>query len=88
MLKNYLKVALRAMRRQPGYTAINVFGLAFLIAAPLAYLAMRQWLNQFAYAVDVGLGTLLLVGLGALVTVSYQAVKAALADPVEALRYE
>ena len=71
---------------------LALVGFAFLIAAPLVYVIMRQWLDRFAYAVDVGLSTLLLVGLGALgvalLTVSYQAVKATLADPVEALRYE
>ena len=71
---------------------LTLVGLAFLVAAPVAYVVMRRWLEGFAYAVDVGLGTLLLVGssalLIALLTVSYQAVKAALADPVKALRYE
>ena len=71
---------------------LMLVGLAFLIAAPVVYVAMRRWLEGFAYAVDVGLGTLLLVGFSALLiallTVSYQAVKAALADPVKALRYE
>ena len=71
---------------------LTLVGFAFLVAAPVAYMVMRRWLEGFAYAVDVGLGTLLLVGftalLTALLTVSYQAVRAALADPVEALRYE
>ena len=66
--------------------------VAFVVAAPVAYLAMRRWLEGFAYRVEIGPGVFLLAGglalLVALVTVSYQAVKAALADPVESLRYE
>ncbi len=66
--------------------------VAFLIAAPLAYFAMQKWLEDFAYRIELGpwlfLGAGILVVLIALGTVSYQAVRAALADPVEALRNE
>ena len=66
--------------------------MAFVVAMPVAYLAMRRWLEGFAYRVEIGPGVFLLAGglalLVALLTVSYQAVKAALADPVESLRYE
>ena len=66
--------------------------LAFVVAVPLAYFAIHRWLQDFAYRIDIGVGTFVLAGLLALVialvTVSYQAVKAALADPVESLRYE
>ena len=66
--------------------------VAFALAAPLAYLAMRRWLEDFAYRVEIGPGVFLLAGglalLVALATVSFQAVRAALADPVESLRYE
>ena len=69
-----------------------LIALAFVVAAPVAYLAMQRWLEGFAYRVELGPGVFLLAGalalLVALVTVSYQAVKAALADPVESLRYE
>ncbi|MFB3132786.1 MAG: FtsX-like permease family protein, partial [Rhodothermales bacterium] len=65
---------------------------AFVIAAPLAYLAMQRWLDAFVYRVDISWWIFLLAGLAALaiawLTVSYQSIKAALADPVEALRYE
>jgi len=67
-------------------------GLAFVLAAPLAYFAMSGWLNDFVYRIDLGVGTFVLAGvlaLGiALLTVSYQAIRAALADPVKSLRYE
>ena len=65
---------------------------AFVLAAPGAYLVMARWLERFAYRTEVG-GTLFL-GAGllaltiALLTVSYQALRAAQANPVEALRYE
>ena len=66
--------------------------VAFVLAVPVAYLAMQRWLEDFAYRIELGPGVFLLAGalaLGvALLTVSYQAVKAALADPVESLRYE
>jgi putative ABC transport system permease protein len=63
-----------------------------LVAWPVAYWAMNRWLQDFAYRIHIGVGTFLLAGVLALViallTVSFQAVKAALANPVEALRYE
>lgn len=71
---------------------LKLVGVAFVIAAPLAYFAMSQWLDNFAYRIDIGVGTLLLSGLIALsialLTVSYQSIKAATGDPVKALRYE
>ena len=61
-----------------------------LLAAPLAYLVMARWLNGFAFRIDISWPIFLLAGLGALLvaglTVSYQAVKAASADPVRSLR--
>ncbi len=66
--------------------------IANLIAWPIAWYAMSRWLENFAYRIDLGLGTFILAGLLTLVialaTVSYQAVKAATANPVDALRYE
>jgi len=66
--------------------------LANVLAWPVAYFAMKQWLQDFAYRIDVTLWPFVLSGIFALgvalLTVSFQAVKAALANPVEALRYE
>jgi putative ABC transport system permease protein len=66
--------------------------LSNLIAWPVAYLAMRGWLNHFAYRTRVGLLVFVLSAALtlaiALLTVSYQAVKAARANPVDSLRYE
>ncbi len=65
---------------------------AVVLASPLAYLATQRWLEEFAYRVDVSWPIFLMAGLTALgialLTVSYQAIRAALADPVESLRYE
>lgn len=66
--------------------------IAFCLATPVAYLAMRKWLEEFAYRTEPGWWVFAFSGLLAMViaflTVSYQALKAALANPVEALRYE
>ena len=66
--------------------------VALVVAGPVAYFAMSRWLDDFAYRVDLGVGTFVLAGglalLIAVLTVSYQAIKAALADPVKSLRYE
>ncbi len=66
--------------------------IANLIAWPVAYYAMSRWLEEFAYRINIGLGTFLLAALFALIitliTVSSQAIKAALTNPVDTLRYE
>jgi putative ABC transport system permease protein len=66
--------------------------LANLIAWPAAYLIMSRWLQNFAYRSGIGFGTFLLAGgiawVIAFLTVSYQAVKASIADPITALKYE
>jgi putative ABC transport system permease protein len=66
--------------------------LANVIAWPVAYFTMKKWLEDFAYRVDldalpffIGAAVALLI---AMITVSFQTIKAALANPVEALRYE
>lgn len=66
--------------------------LAILIAWPVGWYTMGQWLQNFAYRIGLTIWPFLLAGLVALViallTVSLQAVRAAMANPVEALRYE
>ena len=70
----------------------RLIGLAFVIGTPVAYVAMNQWLEDFAYPIEMRGGEFLIAGLAALgmalLTVSYQAIKTALADPVKSLRYE
>jgi putative ABC transport system permease protein len=67
-------------------------GIAALIAWPLAYYAMRRWLQGFAYRTTIGIGLFLLSSLLALLialaTVSFQAIRAARANPVNSLRNE
>jgi putative ABC transport system permease protein len=66
--------------------------LANLVAWPVVYLAMRNWLADFAYRTVIGWETFFFAGVLALVialfTVSYQALKAALSNPARALKYE
>ncbi len=66
--------------------------IAFLIATPVAWYAMDKWLENFAYKTELSwwifaLAGLLALGI-ALLTVSWQSWKAAIRNPVEALRYE
>lgn len=66
--------------------------LAFIIATPIAYWVMHNWLQNFQYRVGIGVGVFLLAGLGtlliALLTVSYRAIRAANSNPVNSLRSE
>ena len=66
--------------------------IGFVIATPIAWYAMHQWLQDFAYRIDISWWIFALAGLLAvliaLVTVSFQAIKAALANPVKSLRSE
>ncbi|MFT4033571.1 MAG: hypothetical protein QM669_14220 [Siphonobacter sp.] len=66
--------------------------LAIVIAFPLIGWALHNWLEAFAYRVDIGVGTYLIATLGivllTLSTISYQAIKAALTNPVKSLQSE
>jgi ABC-type antimicrobial peptide transport system permease subunit len=65
---------------------------AMIVAFPVAWLLMNKWLENFAYKINIGWWIFLLAGiialLIALVTVSFQAIKAAVANPVNSLRTE
>jgi ABC-type antimicrobial peptide transport system permease subunit len=66
--------------------------LSNVIGWPIAYYIMKNWLRHFAYRTAIGIEIFLLGGITALsiawLTISYQSIKAALANPVDALRYE
>ncbi len=66
--------------------------IANLIAWPLAFFAMQRWLQGFAYRTQVSWWIFVLSGLTALIiaimTVSYQSIRAAMANPIDSLRYE
>lgn len=66
--------------------------IANVISWPVGYFFMSRWLRNFAYRIDIGLFPFLLAAfltlLIGLFTISYQTIKAALANPVEVLRYE
>lgn len=66
--------------------------MANVIVWPVAYFVMQRWLQEFPYRIDMTPGIFALGGIAALLiawlTVSYQAIKTALANPVDALRYE
>lgn len=71
---------------------INWVLLANIIAWPIAYYFMNNWLQDFAYRINLTIWPFLLSGLIAVLiaiaTVSYQSIKAALANPVKSLKYE
>jgi ABC-type antimicrobial peptide transport system permease subunit len=66
--------------------------LGIALALPISYFIVREWLTRFTDYIDIGFGLFVAAGLLAMViawtTVSFQAIKAALADPVKSLRYE
>lgn len=91
------------VRKVLGATVGNILGLflkefaaliavAFIVASPIAYFTMNNWLTNFAYRINIGIGVFLLTItlslLIAVITVGYRATRAALANPADALRYE
>jgi predicted permease len=75
-----------------GKEYLRLILIAFVVAGPLAWWAMNNWLQEYTYRISIGIGVFLLAlfstfGIAAL-TVGWQSVKAALANPVKALRSE
>jgi putative ABC transport system permease protein len=66
--------------------------IAFVLSVPLSYYIMDQWLESFAYRIEIGISVFLIAGLIALliswITVSYQSIKAAIVNPIKSLRSE
>jgi putative ABC transport system permease protein len=71
---------------------VKLVAIAFVIACPISWLAMHRWLEGFAYRTTLNSGLFVLAGAGALLiallTISFQAIRAALANPVKSLRTE
>ncbi len=66
--------------------------ISFLLAAPVAWWAMHQWLQSFAFKASISWWIFAAAAVGALLialaTVSFQSIKAALTNPVKSLRSE
>lgn len=71
---------------------IKLVAIAFVLAAPLAWWAMNDWLQSFAYRINISWWVFAAAGFGAvciaLITVSFQAIKAAITNPAKSLRTE
>jgi putative ABC transport system permease protein len=71
---------------------VKLVVIAFVIAAPVAWYSMISWLQDFAYKVDISWWVFVLAAVIsifiALLTISYQAIKSAMANPVKSLRSE
>lgn len=71
---------------------IKLVGIGFIIGAPIAWFIMDSWLSNFAFRIHIGFGVFFIVALlasiVALVTVSWQSISAALANPVDSLQSE
>lgn len=71
---------------------LGIVVIALLIAAPIAYYAMNNWLDNFAYRIDIQWSVFVIAGLAAILiaflTVGFQSVRAALANPIETLKTE
>ena len=66
--------------------------ISCLIASPIALYFLKQWLEKYNYHITIGLGVFVVSGIAAIIitlfTISFQAIKAALANPVKSLRSE
>ncbi|MBD1385002.1 ABC transporter permease [Mucilaginibacter rigui] len=71
---------------------LKLVGIAFLVATPIAWYSMEHWLQTYSYRVNISVWVFAIAAfvttLLSIVTVSFQAVKAALANPVKSLRSE
>jgi putative ABC transport system permease protein len=71
---------------------IKLILIAIVIATPVAWYSMNKWLQDFAYRININWWVFAIAGLSAIViaiiTISYQAIKAAIANPVKSLRTE
>lgn len=91
-VRKVLGASVKSIVRLFSYDFVKLILLSLLIASPIAWWAMNKWLMDYAYRVKVTWWIFSVAGLiamaTALLTVSFQAVKAAMANPVNSLRTE
>mgnify|MGYP002384299040 CR=1 FL=1 len=91
-IRKVLGASVRQVFLQLNKPFFRIFVLANLVAAPIVYFLAQRWLSQFVYRIEIEWWIFVAAGLAAaliaLLTVSCQAVKAAVANPVESLRTE
>ncbi|HEY6955968.1 MAG TPA: hypothetical protein VI385_12040 [Flavisolibacter sp.] len=82
MLKNYFKIAWRNLTRQKGYS----------FTVPIAWFVISKWLQSYAFRINIHWTYFVLpfvtIVIIALLTVSFQSIEAAVANPVKSLRTE
>lgn len=70
----------------------KLIAIAFILSAPLAWYGVNLWLENYQYKVEIGVQVYLLAGISAFIiawlTMGYQSMKAATANPVDSLRSE
>jgi ABC-type antimicrobial peptide transport system permease subunit len=71
---------------------VLLIAIAFIIAAPLGYYMMHTRLQNYAYHIDIGAGTFVIAIIASMIiagiTIAYQTMKAAMANPIKSLRSE
>ena len=91
-IRKVLGASVRTVVKMLTVDFVKLIAIAFLIASPLVYFMMENWLQDFAYKIDIAWWVFAMAGgvtmIIALLTVSVQSIKSALANPVKSLRTE
>lgn len=91
-IRMVLRASVNSVFRLLTQNFVMLVSISFVIATPIAWYMMQQWLQDFVYRTDITWDIFLISGIGTLIvalgTVSYQAIKAAVANPVTNLRSE
>ncbi|HEY2581260.1 MAG TPA: FtsX-like permease family protein, partial [Mucilaginibacter sp.] len=94
------EVGIRKVLGAPLWSIVGLFSkefvllitIAFFIAAPIGYYAMHNWLQNYAYHINIGAGIFIIAIVAsfiiAAITIAYQTIKAAMVNPVVSLRSE
>ncbi|RNC79295.1 MAG: FtsX-like permease family protein [Balneola sp.] len=91
-IRKVLGASVASIVQSISFDFLKLVVIGFLIGAPLAYFLIQQWLNSFAFSTTPGIvvfagSGIAIIGV-ALLTIGYQAIKAALANPVDSLKSE
>jgi len=91
-IRKVLGASVSGITRLLSLNFVKLVAIAIVIASPVAWWAMDKWLQDFTYRTPIGLWVFVIAGVTAiaiaLLTVSFQSIKAALTNPVKSLRSE